>query len=107
MAKLRRMTEKIPLPIAKRLIESGLREQASMTQHMVLHEALALLIAHLHRSNSVDAYQLTQELEQTFAQPDVAQIAPGAGKQAATLAARIRAAIHEDDEQSVGKPQSS
>lgn len=80
-----------PTPVVIHMLEVERRLQASMATHMVLHEAVALLIGHLHRAGVVDAERFAAELVATFATPEVVAAAgPGASGQAATLAARIR-----------------
>lgn len=101
------MTEKIPTAIARHLIEGRLRADASMAQHMVLHEALALLIGHLHRAGVVNADRLAAELAQTLAAPEIEQLAPAIAAQAATLAGRIRGAAHLPGGPCEGRPAGS
>lgn len=91
------MSDKIPAPIAKRLIEGHMRDDASMAQHMVLHEAFALLTGQLHRAGVVDADRLAADLTRVLGNPEIAQLVPGIEEQAATLAGRIRGAAHRGD----------
>ena len=88
------MTEMIPTAIAKYLIEGQMRDDASLAQHIVMHEALALLIGELHRVGAVDADRLAARLIEALAAPEIEELAPGTGEQAATLAGRIRGAAH-------------
>lgn len=88
------MAEMIPPAIARYLIEGRMRESASLAQHIVMHEALALLIAELHRAGAVDADRLAARLMQTLSAPEIEEQAPGVEAQAATLAARIRGAAY-------------
>jgi hypothetical protein len=101
------MAELIPPAIAKQLIEAGLRDRASMAQHIVVHEALALLIGHLHRAGAVHADQLAADLTRAFSAPQAEQLAPGIGAQAATLAARIRGAANPAAAPGAGRPENS
>lgn len=99
------MTEMIPIAIAKHLIEGRMRDNASLAQHLVMHEAVALLIGDLHRAGAVDADRLAARLVQALSAPEIEEMAPGAGEQAATLAGRIRGAAHLPDAPSEGLPE--
>lgn len=88
------MAELIPSAIAKHLIEGRMRDDASLSQHLVMHEAVALLMGELHRAGVVDADRLTARLMQTLSAHEVEELAPGTAEQAATLAGRIRWAVH-------------
>ena len=89
------MTELIPTAIAAHLIEAKLQASEQAVRHMVLHEAVALLIGDLHRQGLTDAPRLAAALEQAFAAPEIRNLSPQAPEVAELLAARIRHAATE------------
>lgn len=96
------MAQLIPATVARHLIEGRLRADASMAQHMVMHEAVALLMGELHHAGVIDADRLVARLMQTLSAPEIAELAPGMQEQAATLAGRIRDAAHRAGEPCAG-----
>lgn len=101
------MAEMIPATVARHLIDGRLRADASMAQHMVMHEAVALLIGELHRTEVIDADRLVARLMQTLSAPEIAELVPGMQEQAATLAGRIQYAAHQAGEPCAGWPAGS
>lgn len=101
------MTQLIPIGVAAELISARMRADASLAQHLVLHEAVALLIGLLHRAGHVDADGLAAALLQAFSDPQMEQLAPGVGMQAETLAGRILGAAHPPCEPGAGWPAGS
>ena len=97
----------IPVAVAVELINARMRADAALAQHMVLHEALALLIGQLHRGGVLNADGLATELMATFSDPQMAELAPGVGSQAETLAGRIRGAAHLPRGPGAGRPADS
>ena len=89
------MSELIPAAIAAHLIDAKMRLETANAQHLVLHEAVALLIGDLHRRGLTDAMRLADQLEAAHGQPEVQQLAPQAASAASVLAGRIRAAALE------------
>lgn len=86
------MPDKIPAVVVKHMIESNRRDDAMLAQYFVLHETVAMLIGHLHRAGVVDAHQLSGQLLQTMAMPEIQAGLPGVTEQAAALAGRIQQA---------------
>lgn len=87
------MTERIPVAIATRLVQSDIRHDAATARDLVFLEALTLLIADLHQKGLTDGLALAELLELRHADPRIAQMSPQAPETAQMFAARIRGAI--------------
>lgn len=86
------MKESIPVVLAAALIEDRKNMSLTGAMHVVVQEAVAMLIADLHRAGHVDAESLAARLEQTFALPEVTKVYPEARELAQVFAGRMRAA---------------
>lgn len=81
-----------------------MRDEASLAQHMVVHEALALLIGQLHRASLVDADRLARDLMQTLTHPTVASLVPGLKGQGEALVERVQHAARQEREPAESRP---
>jgi hypothetical protein len=84
------MTAKIPTALAAALVEGKRHARVTETQYLVLHEAVSLLIAALHRAGQIDAESLAAELEQSLGDPALTADYPQAPDLARLLGERIR-----------------